>query len=153
MLGLDNCKLFDLYVKNKNKAVFPWSLSIVDCFFIVNAFQSFAKNNKKIQLSRISDCGKRIEIAILSNAYDLYGIDSDAAGFEVVLIDCESGACCYWDIHERFVAIAGPEEFISIARPFPDDIEKHRYVEAMLYLEESGSHENPESIYDSVKNA
>lgn len=150
MFGIDDSDLFERYVKGKRKAIFPWSLSIVDCFFVVSAFRSFAID-APIELTQRFLSKDSVERSIISDAYDLYTIDSNAAGFEVVMTHDESDAVLYWDLHERFVVLAGSDELISIARPFPEDIERHRYVEEMLHLEESENPENPEAVYDELK--
>lgn len=150
MFGIDGSKLFERYVKGKRKAIFPWSLSIIDCFFVVDALRSFT-TNAPIELNRRFGSDGSIERSIIADAYDLYTIDSNAAGFEVVMTHEESDAVLYWDLHERFVVITGPDAFISIARPFPDDIERHRYVEEMIHLEESENFEAPEAIYEELR--
>lgn len=146
MFGV-NTFLFKSYVEGKKKVIFPWSLSIVDCFFLSKAFLALTKPGDSINLKRVSDSGRQIENARLQDAYDLYDIDSDADGYEVVLAH-ESGASCYWDLHERFVVATGPEQFLLLARPYPSDIERHRYIESMLHLEEDKNAEKPETIYD-----
>jgi hypothetical protein len=146
MFGSDTF-LFKSYVEGKKKVIFPWSLSIVDCFFLSKAFLALTKPSDSINLKRLSDGGQQIGNAALRDAYDLYSIDSDADGSEVVLAH-ESGASCYWDLHERFVVATGPEEFLLLARPYPVDIERHRYIESMLYMEKDRNSEKPESVYD-----
>lgn len=146
----DNTFLFKKHVTGKSKAIYPWSLSIVDCFLVSRAFQAMSGSSSAVELVRISDSGKQIEHVLINDAYDLYRIDSDADGFEVVLTHEQSGASCYWDVHERFVVASGPDSFLLIARPYPLDIERHRYVEAMLHLEESDDPEKPESIYEAL---
>jgi hypothetical protein len=146
----DSTYLFEKYVKGKSKAIFPWSLSIVDCFFVSQAFKALS-GDRPIELARISDSGRQRERALIKDAYDLYDIDSDADGFEIVLTHGQSGSSCYWDVHERFVVVCGTDEFLALARPYPVDIEKHRYVEAMLYLEDSEEPEKPESLYEELR--
>jgi hypothetical protein len=112
-----------------------------------------ASDRSPVDLIRISDGGNQIERVTIKDAYDLYDVDSDAAGVEVVLLHEASSSLCYWDVHERFVVAVGDDVFLSAARPYPADIEKHRYVEAMLHLEEASnpdSPDSPESIYAAL---
>ncbi len=146
----DDSTLFQRYLKGRKIAVFPWSLSIVDCFFLSNAFRTVATSHGSVELVRISNGGGQIERVSIKDAYDLYDVDADADGVEVVLLHEDSGTICYWDVHERFVAVAGSDFFLDMARPYPADIEKHRYVEAMLHLEEADDPESPESIYAAL---
>ena len=146
----DDSLLFRRYVKGRKKVVFPWSLSIVDCFFLNSAFKAVATDRDSLEMKRISDGGKQIEYASIKDAYDLYDVDSDAAGIEVVLLHEASGSLCYWDVHERFVVAAGDDVFLNMARPYPEDIEKHRYVETMLHLEDASDPDSPESIYAAL---
>ncbi|WP_434213421.1 hypothetical protein [[Pseudomonas] boreopolis] len=146
----DDSVLFQQFVKGRKKAIFPWSLSIVDCFFLYNAFKTISADCGPMTLKRISDNGKQVEFTSIKDAYDLYDVDSDADGVEVVLLHESSRALCYWDVHERFVVVAGEDNFLSVARPYPADIEKHRYVETMLHLEEASDPNSPESIYAAL---
>lgn len=148
-----NTPLFEKYVEGRKKRVLPWQLSIVDCFFIFNALRVFTDSGAPFELARISDSGEQNEKASVSDAYDLYDIDRDADGYEVVLTQRESGAVCYWDLHERFVVLTGSDEFLSNACPFPDDIEAHRYVEAMAFSEQIELHGGAELVYGLIKNA
>jgi len=86
----------------------------------------------------------------LRDAYDLYKIDTDAYGSEAVLIDVESECFCYWDIHERFVIASGTEVFISTARPYPEDIQRHRYIESMSSSSGIGKEDSADVIYDEL---
>lgn len=146
----DDSTLFGMHVSGRRKVVFPWSLSIVDCFFLSNAFKAVAADLSPVNLIRISDGGNQIERVAIKDAYDLYDVDSDADGVEVVLLHEASGSLCYWDVHERFVVAVGDDVFLSAARPYPADIEKHRYVEAMLHLEGANTPDSPESIYAAL---
>lgn len=145
-------ELFKKYVEGRKKRVLPWHLSIVDCFFIYKALESASTSAGPLKLTRISNGGRQVEDTLISDAYDLYDLDRDADGYEVVVTQADSGASCYWDLHERFVVITGPEEFINAACPFPEDIERHRYIEAMVVLEGGDNDEMPEQFYDLVKN-
>lgn len=145
--------LFRTYVEGRKKRVLPWQLSIVDCFFISNAFAACASSDTSLSLARISDGGKQVEVAVIRDAYDLYSVDRDADGYEVVLTQPESGATCYWDVHERFVILTGPDDFMWRACPFPDDIERHRFVEAMECSSQMEQDESAELVYDQVKNS
>lgn len=146
----DNSVLFRRYVAGREKAVFPWSLSIVDCFFISNAFLEL-EGAESVRLLRVSDGGDQAEAVSIANAYDLYEMDTEACGFEVVLLHEATGSLCYWDVHERFVVAVGGRAFLGAARPYPGDIERHRYVEAMLHLAEGGRGEGPpEVVYDAL---
>lgn len=145
----DNSVLFRKYVEGREKAVFPWSLSIVDCFFISSAFLGL-EGAESVKLLRVSDGGNQAETSSIANAYDLYEMDTEAGGFEVVLLHETSGSLCYWDVHERFVVAVGGRAFLGAARPYPVDIERHRYVEAMLHLAENGGGELPEVVYDAL---
>lgn len=150
LFGTDT-PLFRVYVGGRKKRVLPWQLSIVDCFFIFNAFRACTDSDSPLALARISDGGEQSEKVSVNDAYDLYGIDRDADGYEVVLMQPESGAICYWDLHERFVVLAGSDEFLSISCPFPDDIEAHRYVEAMAFSEQIAQHGGAELVYGLIK--
>ena len=145
----DDSALFVAHVKGRKKAIFPWSLSIVDCFFLSNAFQA-CTGTGPAHLIRISVGGTQVERVLINDAYDLYEVDSDADGAEVVLLHETSGSLCYWDAHERFVVVVGDEAFLDLARPYPADIEKHRYIEAMLHLEDGGDSVSPETIYAAL---
>lgn len=145
----DDSVLFRRYVKGRRKAIFPWSLSIVDCFFISGALTSLA-GSVPSRMLRISDEGNQVEEVDVSDSYDMYEVDTGADGAEVVLLHQASGSACYWDIHERFVVVTGAENFLEMVRPYPDDIERHRYVEAMLGIERAGNGESPEEIYEAL---
>lgn len=145
--------LFKRYVEGRKKRIFPWQLSIVDCFFIWKAFESLSASVGSVKLTRISDSGGQMEDALIRDAYDFYDLDRDSDGYEIVVAQNESGASCYWDLHERFVVITGPEEFLRAACPFPEDIEMHRYVEAMVSLDEGVNGEKPEQVYNSLQSA
>jgi hypothetical protein len=145
--------LFKAYVEGKRKRVLPWQLSIVDCFFIFNAFRTCTDTNTPLALTRVSDNGNQIEEVSAGNAYDVYGIDRDADGHEVVLTQPQSGATCYWDLHERFVVLTGSDEFLLSACPFPDDIEMHRFIEAMEFSEQFEQYGSAHVVYDLIKNA
>lgn len=146
----DTTQLFLQYVKNRDKVILPARLLITDCFFLLNAFRAQSGIESSIALERVSVNGLHRERVVISDAYDLYDIDRDADGLEILVVHEVSGACCYWDRHERFVALTGPDLFLRVARPYPADIERHRYVEAMLHLEDSREPEKPEDIYDSL---
>lgn len=140
--------LFTKYIAKADcKAIYPWSLSIVDCFFIYESFSKIAGHVNRISLLRISDQGKQTESVEIKSAYDIYSIDTDADGYEVLLVHQDSGSLCYWDIHERFVLACGRSEFVSQARPYPRDIEEHRYIEAMGHLDGADEAESAALIY------
>ncbi len=145
MLIYGKTPLFDKYVAKDVAAIYPWSLSIVDCYFIYNAFKASAGSNS-VCLIRLwdDDCNK--ELLTLSSAYDLYDADTKAYGSEVVILHPESNSRCYWDPQERFVLVLGSESFLSIARPYPVDIEEHRYAEEMDSSEELAH------VYSSLRN-
>jgi len=145
----DKSTLFRRYIEGRQKAIFPWSLSIVDCFFISNAFKTLG-GSVSVNLLRISDEGKQIERVEIGDPYDMYDIDTGAGGAEVVLLHEASGSACYWDVHERFVAATGNERFLELVRPYPVDIERHRYVEAALAIGDVGDGESPEAIYEAL---
>lgn len=130
MLNFGRTPLFDKYVARENAAIYPWSLSIVDCYFIYNAFKLFSKCSK-IELTRLWDdeCSK--DAVLIASAYDLYAVDTEAYGSEVVLLHEWSRSRCYWDKQERFVLALGSPEFLDTARPYPLDVEEHRFVESM----------------------
>lgn len=142
--------LFTRYLSGGRKILLPARLLIIDCFFLFNVFRGQCDPSGPVSLSRLSVNGKEVRGLEITDAYDLYDVDRDAEGSEVVLLHEATGACCYWDLYERYVAIAGPDSFLRMARPCPADIERHRYVEAMLYLEDSSDPEKPEKIYDLV---
>jgi len=145
----DKSTLFRAYVEGRPKAIFPWSLSIVDCFFVSSAFIKLS-DSACVTLLRLSVSGTQVEEVNIFDAYDLYDIDTEANGLEVVLLHEASGSACYWDVHERFVVAVGPMEFLESVRPYPSDIERHRYVEAMFHLGGGGSNESPEAIYEAL---
>ena len=145
----DKSTLFRAYVEGRPKIIFPWSLSIVDCFFVSSAFMKLS-DSEFVTLLRISVNGNQIEEVNVFDAYDLYDIDTEANGLEVVLLHEASGSACYWDVHERFVVAVGPIGFLESVRPYPSDIERHRYVEEMLHLGRGGSDESPEAIYEAL---
>jgi len=102
-----------------------------------------------VTLSRISAEGKQVERIDIGDAYDMYEVDSAADGFEVVLSHESSGSACYWDVHERFVVVTGSDDFLALVRPYPADIERHRYVEAMVGAKWARQSEmSPEQVYD-----
>lgn len=147
----DDSLLFMKYVKGRSNAVYPWSLSIVDCYFIWLTFCKVSGSDRPL-LSRISADGEQIEDVLIADAYDIYEIDSRAEGFEVVLRHDSSGSLCYWDIHERFVVAVGGRDFLEVASPYPGGIEKHRYIEEMMHREAFGIDEPPEVIYAAISN-
>lgn len=145
----DDSLLFAEYVKGRCNSVYPWSLSIVDCYFIWRAFVRISGCDRPL-LSRISADGRQVEKVVIADAYDVYQIDSSAAGFEIILRHDASGSLCYWDVHERFVLAVGGREFLELATPYPNDIEKHRYIEEMMRMEAFGIDEPPEAIYAGI---
>ena len=134
------------------RAIFPHSLSIVDCYFIFKAFGQLASTHQ-VKFSRISCDGAEVQLVELQDAFDLYSVAREAEGFEVALVQIEADICLYWDSFDRFVVVSGPEQFIRNARPYPDEIERHRYVESMLYLEDQSLGETPEKLYAALKSA
>lgn len=149
----DDTLLFRKYVAGKRKRVLPWQLSIIDCFLIFNALRSHVTATEPLMMSRISDGGEQVESVKISDAYDLYEIDRDADGYEVVLLHRPTGFACYWDLHERFVALTGSDELLTSAYPVPDDIEVHRFIEGMTCSEQIEQHGGAELIYRLVKAA
>jgi len=141
----DNSPMFNRYVRTKNKIIYPWSLSIVDCFLLFRAFATISSSDP-VGMIRIWGGEGGEESLSISSAYSLYDVDTEAYGSEVVLIHRDSDSYCYWDLYERFVLASGSEQFISLARPYPQDIEKHRYLEDM---DACGS-ERPEAIYEEL---
>lgn len=145
-----NTVLFTRYASNRKKIVLPGRLLIIDCFFLLNAFREQNGSIESLQLLRLSADGREQRILEVTDAYDLYDVDRDAEGSEIVLLHEASSSCCYWDLHERYVVAAGPDSFLQAARPYPADIERHRYVEAMLGLDDSHEPDKPEDIYDVI---
>ena len=140
--------LFERYVAGRNRVIFPWPLSIVDCFNLVTAFRLMAGGTSALKLSRLVDYETPVEKVSVADAFDLHDVDAESAGFEVVLLHAESGALVYWDVHERFVLGIGDDRFLSTARPYPADIEKHRYIDEMIYPETV--REEPEMLYEKL---
>lgn len=149
MFGNDTA-MFLKYIKSKNKAIYPWSLDIVDCYFLANAFKVISGRGFPVKLIRRFSIFEEGEILILNGAYDLYNIDTESYGSEVVLIEDRSECFCYWDIHERFVIASGTEEFLSVARPYPEDIQRHRYIEAMDGVPSIRDEGGAGVIYDEI---
>lgn len=147
MLGEENI-LFSKYVKSKEKIIYPWSLSILDCYFLTNALFAVSGSNGQISMLRQWGGEESSEKLVLRNAYDLYDADTAAYGSEVVIAHEESGSYCYWDLYERFVIASGPELFIMTARPYPRDIEEHRYIEDMSSFQDLES--DPAIIYQRL---
>lgn len=146
----DNTLMFEKYARSPSKVIYPWSLDIVDCYFLVNAFKAISGRASSVRLIRKFSGSEDEEVLTLENAYDLYKIDTDAYGSEVVLIDTESECFCYWDIHERFVIASGTEAFINMARPYPEDIQRHRYIESMGSSSSMGEEDSADVIYDEL---
>ena len=147
----DDSLLFRTHVVNRDNVIFPWSLSIVDCFFISNAFKALADAEvKSVALLRLSADGTEAEPIYVRDAYDLYDVDTFAGGSEVVLLHQPTSSACYWDPHERFVVVVGPKAFLDAARPYPADIEKHFYVEAMSHSSACSDVDSPEAVYTAL---
>jgi len=146
----DNTPMFEKYARSPSKVIYPWSLDIIDCYFLVNAFKAVSGCASSVRLVRKFSGSEDEEILTLENAYDLYNIDTDAYGSEVVLINAESECFCYWDIHERFVIASGTEVFISMARPYPEDIQRHRYIESMSSSRSMDEKDNADVIYNEL---
>lgn len=140
--------MFECHVRNRNNIIYPWSLSIVDCHFLMSAWLRSSGEEGGVHLSRWWDGDKRSEAIVLKDAYDLYDADTAAYGSEVAIVHEKSGSCCYWDLHERFVIAVGNDSFIATARPYPRDIEKHRYLEDMSFLRDVGL--DPLDVYNAL---
>lgn len=140
--------IFECHVRNRNNIIYPWSLSIVDCHFLMDAWLRLYREAGLVHLSRWWGGEERSEAIILKDAYDLYDVDTAAYGSEVAIVHEQSGSCCYWDLHERFVMAVGSNSFIAAARPYPRDIEKHRYLEDMSSLKDAGF--DPLDVYKSL---
>lgn len=143
-----NSVIFECHVRNRHNVIYPWSLSIVDCHFLMDAWLRLSGEDGLVHLSRWWGGEKRSETIVLKDAYDLYDVDTAAYGSEVAIVHEKSGSCCYWDLYERFVMAVGSSSFIAAARPYPRDIEKHRYLEDMSSLHDAGF--DPLDVYKSL---
>lgn len=139
-----------------SNVVFPFSLSIVDCYFLYQAIASWANASAAnwegpVVLLRISNHSNDQESSIIDSVFDLYAAIREAEGREVLFIDARSEGSIYLDEYERFTLVGGPEEFLTIARPYPVEVEKHRYIESMLHLEREEYPVSPEVMYSALK--
>jgi len=115
-------------------AILPWSLNIADCWFLASAFGA---GGDQVSLRRVEmlDGTLTDEPCASASVYDIYGADREAGDFELALVAPTARAFCYWDQWERFVLLAGSEQFLQVACPYPSEIEKHRFVETSWEME------------------
>ena len=128
---LELSPIYETYIAGKPKVVFAWSLSIVDCYAISSAFLSLVPGNSVVDLVRSTDAGHWSERVGLRDAYGIHAIDTEVPAGNLVLVHEPSGAACFWDADERFVAVVGEEAFLRLVRPYPDEIERDYYVQMM----------------------
>lgn len=128
--------------------VLPWSLNIVDCHFLATAF-AYGNSVQQIQRMEGYESGVLSEIVPSMSVYDVYGADRDAGDFDLALFAQDSGDFCFWDQEERFVLIVGSQQFLTVARPYPKEIARHRFIEASWGLG-GMSDEALGAMYDSL---
>jgi len=114
-------------------SVLPWSMSIVDCYFAFQALTSSVPAPVVQHSVRWENGGERSSF-VLQEAYQIYDVDRSAGDQEMSLTDLATSSGCYWDSDERFVLLAGAEDFLSQACPYPEDIERHRFIEVSWKL-------------------
>lgn len=148
--GLEGSKLFSEFVLNQKRlALLPYPLSIVDCHFLIHGVG--VSPSKPVTLKRLSNGGVESELVELRDAFDLYDVDRDGNELEIVLTEEKSGVSIYWDQFERFVVVCGKDGSRSdVFRPYPTDVEKHRFVEEMGRLEDDPNAESPSEIYEEL---
>lgn len=123
-------KLIDRRSSSEEVVLLPYTLSIVDCFFLHQAF-SEAMTEKDFRFH--SDVGGIVGETRISSVYDLYRFDRDIDEVAVFLADVH-GNFLHWDENARFVAVGGSRAFCSSAVPYPQDVRKHYLLEGMMTL-------------------
>ena len=67
----------------------------------------------------------------MRDAYGIHAIDTEVPAGDSVLVHEPSGAACYWDADERFVAVVGDQAFLRLVRQYPGEIERVYYMQMM----------------------
>lgn len=149
---LENSKVFSSRRLWKDTAVMPFSLNVVDCYFIFNGFSSESDGKSKVSVLRTSNMAVQKEVIELKDSFDLYSAVREAEGVEVLFTGIAGDAFMYLDSNEGFILIGGSSQFIRIAKPYPEQVEQHRYIEAMLGLEDQVHPASPEEMFGILKN-
>jgi len=122
--------------------VIPYTLSIVDCFFVFRALQ---KRQQREVVEIVAEMAKRSDRVSFSTVFDFYDFDRDLDKEEATLIS--DGAFIHWDVDARFVSIGGSSAFVEEAAPYPEAVRRHYFIEGMSTLV---SDDLIISIYDGV---
>jgi hypothetical protein len=107
----------------------PYTLSIVDCYFLFTALRKCAPHG---ELTLDAESAGHKRSVCFRSAFDMYDFDRDIDETET-LLSCR-GNSVYWDEEARFVAVAGTSSFCDDATPYPREIAKHYFMEGMLTL-------------------
>jgi hypothetical protein len=113
--------------------VLPWSLSIVDCYFLAAAFKACCAGHEVVRLDNYENDLVSSPISF-PGVYEIYGVDRDGGDIDQASIVGEREEFCFWGQYERFVLIAGSQQFLRIACPYPEAIARHRFIEASWNL-------------------
>lgn len=143
--------LFQLRRLWSSNCILPFPLSVMDSYFIYQAFAMCLNGNREIALERISCLGKYRKTTVFHDAFGLHSDIRFAEMEETLFMEPQTGASIYLDDQERFILVEGPDLFLNHAMPYPDEIERHRYVEYMLYLESTDLPTSPRKIYSALK--
>lgn len=141
--------LVSTYYDERQIAVLPWSLNIVDCYFLFQAFKTIGGDASLVRTDYTEGSEWEEELS-LKSVYQIYNADRDAGHFDIALVHASTGAFCFWDQFERFVLMAGPRQFIDTACPYPEEIARHRFVEVSWELE-GRTDEQLFALYDRLK--
>lgn len=118
------------------KALLPANLSIIDCHFLSRAVE-LTNPMRDLEVLSGSDPFSSEHVRLpddtVESAYFFYNFDRDAEPEESAILNGKSGGYLYWDIHDRFIAVGGNDDFVGLALPYPSDIRKHFFVEASMY--------------------
>lgn len=147
----ESSPLFQLRRLWGSNCVLPFPLSIVDCYFIHQAFAIHFNGNREIALERISLLGKHRDNTTIHDVFGFYSEIRDAEKAETLFIEHETEVSIYMDKQKRFVLVEGPDSFLNHAMPYPDGVEFSRYVQYMLHLEHTAYPISPEKMYSALK--
>ncbi|MDG2526214.1 hypothetical protein P6166_12700 [Stenotrophomonas sp. HITSZ_GD] len=149
---MSESSLLDSLCASRNPSeimVLPWSMTIVDCYFLATALASCCEGH---EVWRLDNYENELVSSHLQfpGVYDIYGIDRDGGDIDQALVVSGREEFCFWDQDERFVAIAGSRLFLDIACPYPEEIARQRFIETSWNLN-GMSDDELATFYDRLK--
>lgn len=126
--------------------VLPTRVSIKDSYNLFLAIKEQNVNQFELLVAgiKIND--------VIEDSYSVYNFDSDRFldELEGQITQRTRENCIYWGVDQTFVLVCGTRGFCETAVPYPIDIQRHYYIEAMT---SQLSDEEAQQIYDSLVRA